>query len=492
VIGLERAWDVIVRVSKAIPPPSGRKPGLNLAPRQVKGLKQQLVAYHRHFADVFQRKEQRCWALKYLEGQMLDLQRKSIEPMALAVEGGNVQAMQQFVSQGAWSDAELIRRHQTRVAQTLGRRNGVLILDGCDYPKQGDDSVGVARQYCGPLGQVANCQASVVLAYASEVGQTLLDRRLYLPKKWFKDAHRERWRKCGIPEDTTFHTTPELGAAMIDALLETGAVPFQWVTMDEGYGRAPHLLDRIHAHNKYFFAEVPRHTRVWRIRPKVVPPGPPPATGRHPTVTYLAPEAPAAQRVDQLAPALPQRRWKPFIVHEGTKGPIAVEVAAVRVVMVADALPGRSEWLVIRRPLGQHPLKTWKFFRCNAPKRTSLKTLARLTAWRWPVETVIEECKGELGLDDYEVRNWTGWHHHTALTMLSHQFLVELRVEMEAESPALTVSQVRKLLQAVLPKRELDEADVIVEIARVQQRNYAAYCSHRKHRRQALRKSKPN
>jgi SRSO17 transposase len=483
---------LIERVSKATPPPSGRKPGLNLAPRQVTGLKQKLVAYQRHYADVFQRKEQRSWALKYSEGQMLDLERKSIEPMAQALEDGNIQAMQQFVSQGAWSDADMIRRHQIRVADTLGRRNGVLILDGCDYPKQGDDSVGVARQYCGPLGKIANCQASVVLAYASEAGQTLLDRRLYLPRAWFDEAHRERWQKCGIPKDTPFRPTPELGAEMIDALLETAHVPFQWITMDEGYGRAPHLLDRIHAHGKYFFAEVPRSTRAWRFRPRVVPPGLPPATGRPPTVTYLAPKAPAAQRIDQLAQALPKTHWHPFIVHEGTKGPLAVEVAAVRVVMVADALPGRSEWLVIRRPLGHCPLKTWKFFRCNAPRRTSLKTLARLTAWRWPVETVIEECKGELGLDHYEVRNWKGWHHHTALTMLSHQFLVELRVEMEAEAPALTISQVRKLLQVVLPKRELDAADVIAEIERVQRQNYAAYRSHRKRRRQALRKSKPN
>jgi len=483
---------LIVRVSKATPPPSGRKPGLNLAPRQVRGLKSKLMAYHREYADVFRRKEQRFWALKYLEGQMLEIERKSIEPMAQALDDGNIQAMQQFVSQGAWSDAELLRRHQTQVAQTLGRRNGVLILDGCDYPKQGDDSVGVARQYCGPLGKIANCQASVVLAYASEAGQTLLDRRLYLPKEWFDEAHRERWRKCGIPQDTTFHTTPELGAEMIDAVIAAAVVPFQWVTMDEGYGRAPHLLDRIHAHGKYFFAEVPRSTRAWRSRPKVVPPGPPPATGRHPTETYLAPDAPAAQRVEHLAQALPKKHWQPFIVHEGTKGPIAVEVAALRVVMVDDALPGRAEWLVIRRPIGKGTPAGWKFFRCNAPKRTALKTLARLTAWRWPVETVIEECKGELGLDHYEVRNWTGWHHHTAMTMLSHHFLVELRVEMEADAPALTVSQVRKMLQMVLPKRKLDETTVIAEIERVQRQNYAAYRSHRKRHRQALRKSKPN
>jgi hypothetical protein len=174
--------------------------------------------------------------------------------------------------------------------------------------------------------------------------------------------------------------------------------------MDEGYGRAPHLLERIHAHGKYFFAEVPRSARAWRARPKVVPPGPPPPTGRPPTVTYLAPGAPTAQRVEHLARALPKKHWQRYVVHEGTKAPMAIEVAAVRVVMVEDGLPGRDEWLVFRRPLGPRTLDAWKFYRCNAPQPTSRKTLARLTAWRWPVETVIEECKSELGLDHYEVR----------------------------------------------------------------------------------------
>ncbi len=127
---------MIERVSKATPPPSGRKPGLNIAPRQVSGLKEKLKAYHRQFGRLFRRKEQRYWALKYMEGQMLQIERKAIEPMAQAVEGGNIQAMQQFISQGAWSDTAVIRTHQARVAHTLGHSNGVLILDGCDFPNK--------------------------------------------------------------------------------------------------------------------------------------------------------------------------------------------------------------------------------------------------------------------------------------------------------------------------------------------------------------------
>lgn len=148
--------------------------------------------------------------------------------------------------------------------------------------------------------------------------------------------------------------------------------------------------------------------------------------------------------------------------------------------MVQDGLPGRAEWLIIRRPVGATSTTAWKYYRCNAPKDLPFKTLAQMTAWRWPVERVIEECKGELGFDHYEVRGWVGWHHHTTMTMLSHHFLVQLRVKMGAEAPALTVAQVRQLLQVVLPKREFDEASIIAEIERIQRQNYADYRSHRK------------
>src|SRR5438067_9784774 len=145
-------------------PPSARAPQLDLSPAEVEGLPEEVVAYHAHFAPLFAREEQRHWALKYLEGQLSPLERKSIEPMAAALEGGNVQAMQQFISTGAWSDEAVLAAHQRLVAETLGDpETGVLLVDGLDIPKQGTESVGVARQWCGALGKVANCQASVVV-----------------------------------------------------------------------------------------------------------------------------------------------------------------------------------------------------------------------------------------------------------------------------------------------------------------------------------------
>jgi SRSO17 transposase len=464
---------------------------LNIAPREVEGLGDELMVYHELFASGFMRWEQRHWALKYSQGQMLELERKSIEPMAMALVGGNIQAMQQFISQGAWSDDEVLTIHRRAVAETLGQPDGILILDGCEFPKQGADSVGVARQYCGPLGKLANCQASVVLAYASERGATLLDRRLYLPREWFDEAHQKRWQKCGIPEAVTFQTKPELGAAMIQQVAAEGIVPFRWVAMDEGYGAAGHLLDAIHRENKLFFAEMPRDKHAWRRRPKIIPPLVRAATGRPPTRTHLAPDAPAPQRVDELAAQRRPSDWQRFIVQEGSKGPLEVEIAVLRVVMADEELPGRDEWLVVRRPVGASQPQ-WKFFRSNAPADTALTTLARMTAWRWPVESVIEECKGELGLDHYEVRGWVGWHHHTTMTFLAHHFLVRLRVNRGIAAPALTVAQVRKLLQVVLPKREFNAQSALEELARIQQQNYAAYRSHRKRRRRAGKSPLPN
>ncbi len=481
-----------IRIGRALPPPSGRAPVLNIAPRDVVGLGDELQQFHRMFATGFVRQEQRHWALKYSQGQMLDLERKSIEPMAVAVAGGNIQAMQQFISQGAWSDDEVLAIHRRAVAETLGRADGVVILDGCDFPKQGVDSVGVARQYCGPLGKLANCQASVVLAYASERGATLLDRRLYLPREWFDAEHRERWQKCGIPDDITFQTKPALGAAMLQAVIAEGVVPFRWVTMDEGYGAAGYLLDQIHRENKLFFAEIPRDKQAWLRRPKVMPQVVRAPTGRPPTLTHLAPDAPPAQRVDAIAAQRRPADWQRFIIHEGTKGALEVEITVLRVVMADEELPGRDEWLVVRRPVGELDTKHWKFFRSNASTDTALTTLARMTAWRWPVESVIEECKGELGLDHYEVRGWVGWHHHTTMTLLAHHFLVRLRVNRGIDAPALTVAQVRKLLQVVLPKREFDVQEALEELARIQRQNHAAYLSHQKRHRRASKSRPPN
>jgi SRSO17 transposase len=464
---------------------------MNIAPRQVDGLLADLQVYHEQFAECFGRREQRYWAQKYMEGQLLELEHKSIEPMASALVGGNVQAMQQFIGVGRWADEPIIQQHQRAVAHTLGEPDGIVIIDGCDFPKQGQDSVGVARQYCGALGKLANCQASVLLAYASNQGHTLLDRRLYLPEEWLDAAHAERRTKCGVPDTLSFQTKPALAWDMLAAVCHDQVIPFQWVTMDAAFGRDLNLLNQIEKQGKFYCAEIDCSSLVWKQWPATVSPSLRGPLGRPPTRERVAADAPAPVRVDELGVSLAFDRWQSVIVHEGSKGPIAADITARRVIFREDQLPAREEWLVMRRSSKQQPLGDWKFFRSNAPASTPFNTLARLTAWRWPIETSIEECKGELGLDHYAVRGWTGWHHHFTMTMLSHHFLVRMRIRLGHDAPALTVSQARRLLQVVLPKREFDAQAALTEIERIQKQNHAAYRSHRKRRLRHLRDYKP-
>lgn len=410
------------------PPPSGQPPLINLAPRDVEALADDLLAYHSHFAPLFLREEQRQWALIYLHGQLLDLERKSIEPMALAHPDGNVQALQQFISLGAWDDAAVLKRHQQLVADTLGEKDsGVLIIDGCDFPKQGNQSVGVAHQWCGALGKVANCQASVVACYASRHGHTLVDRRLYLPERWFTPAYQDRREKCGVPSDLTFRTQPELAWQLIETLHARSTLPFEWVCGDEHFGNNPVLLDRIASAKLYYLMEVPHNTLVWRERPATFVPPPSGKKGRPPQRPRLLADAPAPMRVDGVA-SDSALRWRYYQIQEGAKGPLVAAFAFVRVIAVRDGLPGPEQWLVLRRSLGERPqLKTYL---SNAPAATPHATLVRKSGMRWPVEASIEECKSEVGMDHYEVRGWKGWHHHMTMSLLAHHFLVRQRCRM--------------------------------------------------------------
>ncbi len=418
-----------VSTAASVPPPSGMPPQCNLAPRDIRGLKIELVEYHAIFSPLFFRQEQREWSVKYLQGQMLNIERKSIEPMALALEGGDVQAMQQFISEGAWDDEVILKTHQQLVAETLGdSQTGVLIIDGCDFPKQGKTSVGVARQYCGALGKVANCQASVVACYASDRGYTLVDRRLYMHEKWFTEGYAERREDCGVPTDLTFRTEPELAWEMIDTHRRRGVLPFGWVTFDEHFGDNPELLDRVNTAGLLYLAEVPRNTRVWLARPRTeVPPGK--GKGRPPTQEQLCAGEPDPQRMDKLAEHLPPgKKWLRYEIKEGAKGPMVAEFAFLRAVAVRDGLPGPDVWVVFRRSLGDKP--ELKAYLSNAPVATPYAPFVRVSGMRWPVETAIEESKGELGMDHYQVRGWTGWHHHMTMTFLAHHFLVRLRIRL--------------------------------------------------------------
>jgi SRSO17 transposase len=409
---------------------------MELSPYDIDNLVDELRAYHAIYSPLFQRREQREWAADYLHGLLLDIPRKSIEPLVLALRGDDANAirgMQQFVGAGAWSDQPILEHHWGEVDQTLGDEDGVLILDGSDFLKQGRESVGVKRQYCGEVGKRANCQAGVFLGYASYAGYTLLDRRLYLPQEWVEDdSYADRRRTCGVPHDITFKTKPELGWDMIRAVVDHQVLRCRWVTCDEAFGRDSALLDQVASSGLWYFAEVPQDTRAWRLRPETAVPqwsG----RGRKPTRARLCPGQAEAEEVKAVAAGLPSAQWSRQLIKEGSKGPLVADFAVSRVVAVRAGLPGPEVWLVLRRNLATGELKTYV---CNAPVATSLQTLARLSGMRWPIETCFEAGKQYLGLGHYEVRSWRGWHHHMTLCLLAHFFLVRQQQRLKKPSAA--------------------------------------------------------
>jgi len=461
-------------------------PALKLTVAEIEEqLLPELTKYHEIYSPLFQRREQREQSEKYLRGLLSELANKSVESMILQREGDKpkaIRAGQQFLSQGAWADGPILLRHWQEVECDLGEAQGVLIVDGSDFPKQGQESVGVKRQMCGELGKVANCQAGVFLSYASSKGYTLLNRCLYLPREWLEDpAYAERRYACGVPAEIDFQTKPQLAAAMVKAMHEAASLRYRWLTCDAAFGRDPSFLDTVGEVVAYF-AEVDFDTAVWPARPLMAVPAWS-GQGRKPTHKKLVAGAPSSQTVAALTQALPASAWQRLTIKEGSKGPLVADFASLQVVAVRNQQPGPDVWLVVRRTLDAQETK---YYLSNAPADTTLCTFAWLSGMRWPIESCFEEGKQELGMGDYQVRSWTGWHHHMTLVILAHFFLVRLRLKFKEKAPALTLPQTVLLVRAILPKPVFDAQLALDIVLYRQRRNHDAYLSHRRARLRKL------
>lgn len=432
----------------------------------------ELANYHALYHACYRQEEQRTHAYHYLQGLLNpEIVRKSAENIALATVGiEGVRPLQQFLGESPWCDQPLLTEHRRQVGLTLGSQDGVLILDGSDCPKQGSASVGVKRQYCGEVGKVANCQAGVYLGYSSGKGYTLLDRRLYLPEEWFTPAYAGKRYHSRVPVDLTFQTKNELAWAMVAETHQAGTLAATWVTMDEAFGKDSQLLDRIAQETAYaYFAEVPTDTHLWLTEPPTEVPvysG----RGRPPTKRQLTADAPAPQTVAQLAAALPSSAWSCHALHEGSKGFIVAHLARLRVVTIRDGLPGPACWLVLRRSTAT-PSEI-RYFLTNAPGDCPLDTMAHICSRRWPIETMFEQAKQLLGLNEYETRTWFGWHHHMSLVILAFGFLARCQLLFKPDAPALTLPQIILLLKAVLPKPDFDP-DYALHLLHYQQQRIA-------------------
>jgi SRSO17 transposase len=407
-------------------------PTFEVVPSDVAGFMDELWEFQSLFHDCFARREPRAHFFDYMVGQLSQLERKSIEPLALHVEGGTIRGLQRFISDVQWDEEQMLWNYQQLVAEAMGDPEGVLMFDETGFVKKGHDSVGVARQYCGTLGKVENCQVGVFAGYASRQGYALVDKRLFLPEAWCGEAYARQRTACNVPPEVRFQSKPQLAAAMLRGIVREGLLPFKYVVADCLYGNSPDFLDAVDACvGVTTFVAIPADTRCWLQRPRTAEQTYRYKGAEHSKRVVVTP-TPDACTVAALATQLPASRWYQRTVSEGTKGPIAYAFARQRVTLCREGLPERTVWLVIKRCGRAEP--SYSYYISNAPASTPWRTFVWLSGLRWAIEQCFEEGKTELGMDHYEVRKYTGWHHHMLTTMLAHFFLWRLKLRLGKKS----------------------------------------------------------
>jgi len=399
-------------------------PRMTVTEAEVAGLADILVQFHAQFHACFGRIEHRRLGLAYLSGLLSNTPAKSVEPIALAfLDADAVRPLQRFLKSYGWDDAAMAATHQALLAETLAAPDGMLTVDSCEFPKKGIESVGVARQYCGAVGKVDNCQSGVFVGYTSDQGYGLVASRLYLPASWFTPEQAERRKDTRVPAELTFQTKPQIARELIAQIAQTTLFPATWLGCDAVFGADWAFLDAVPPGTAYF-ASVRANTPVFLTPPRVSVPryrG----RGRKPTRPRVT--RGRAQTVGAIAtsPACP---WTSVVLAEGAKGPIRAEVAALRVTPAVGGLPRDTPvWLFLRRREdGQI-----KYAFSNAPADTPLAALCRAATLRWPIEQCFQDGKSQVGMDHYEHRSWPAWHRHMLYVFLALHFLLRVRHQLK-------------------------------------------------------------
>ena len=348
-----------------------------------------------HFRRAEVRKRVGC----YLQGLLAPVERKNGWQMAEELGEANAHGVQRLLEEADWDEEAVRDELQTYVIEQLGETDGVLVVDETGFIKKGKKSAGVARQYSGTAGRRENSQVGVFLLYASSKGSAFIDRALYLPEEWTTD--RVRCREAGIPDEVEFATKGELAKRMLERAYAS-QVPADWVVGDTVYGY-DELRLWVEEQQKNYVLAVPETHTVW-------------VQGR-------------PQPVGLLAALLPEEAWVVLPAGEGSKGPRLYEWAWLQ---LSEAAPsGRARWLLIRRSLMDSSKRA--YYRASGPAQTSLPELVRIAGSRWRIEEGYEQAKGEVGLDQYEVRTWRAWYRYVTLALLAHAALVIMQGQVRTQ-----------------------------------------------------------
>jgi SRSO17 transposase len=404
-----------------------QREGATVTEEEIQALLPALEEYHVRFHRFFCRSEGRELSRKYLMGLALPIERKNVENIAEQV-GGTARTLQVWLSDSPWDEQGCIAEMQRVMGEQFGAPNGVLIFDDTGFVKKGTQSAGVGRQYSGTLGRTDNCQVGVFMGYASGHGHTLVDCRLYLLRSWLDDPEKRQSPRAAVPRSVGFKTKLEFAGEMLRDAAERGALPFQWVAGDAAYGDSHDLRRQVAELGRWYCFEVSKNSEVWTTDPnwQIPPSG---KAGRPRSRPRPAPESAPAQTVEAIVRALPRTEWLRHRVTEGEKGPREYEFVRLRVVEKNDHVPGRSGWLMARRPVGSDATAEIKFFLSNAPETVALAEMAWVGCLRWTIEEDFELAKGEVGLDQYEVTKYRGWYHHMTMCLIALSFLKAVQGE---------------------------------------------------------------
>jgi SRSO17 transposase len=382
-----------------------------VAPEIFEQVLPRLHTFMEPFIATLQGQAPRAHAQTYVRGLLSDVERKNVESIAYHF-GQDRLGLQGFIGWDDWDDTPLRHTLRAQVGQQLGQADGVLVFDPSAFPKSGRESVGVARQWCGRLGKVDNCQVAIYLGYVSRKGHTLVDLRLYLPKEWTQD--KARLDKAGVPKaHRGYRTRHQLALEMLAH--NRTALPHSWLTGDDEMGRPSWFRRRLATLGERYLLAVPSNTSI-----RDLDTAPPEPSGQR-----RRPQRPW-QSVAQWGASLDEAAWRRIDVRDGAKGPLVVEMVKRRVVgRTHRRQQGDEELLVVIRYHDRDKQQVVKvdYYLSNAAPATPLGALARVAKAGHRIEECLQRSKREAGLADYEVRHWTGWHHHHTLSLLATWFL---------------------------------------------------------------------